>query len=238
MAALGAGHRCDRGLRRRRDLRALRRGPRRRCAVGRPADGRMGGLQPGLRAVLLGPAAGLPVRGRDRLSADRKRRRRHPAGLVAAGAGGGFSRGAGRGDRGRAGQPALRPRGNDAECGHHRRRIRHRAHRRRRAQRRHRHRGSLHRHGVPAQGALYRAGHPGTGGRGLSRGAAGDALHGRHEDRHSGRDRLPQGPDRRRLLLARRRLSERHGLSRTGQGSSPAVSSGTGSRPGALRPSS
>ena len=51
--------------------------------------------------------------------------------------------------------------GNDAECGHDRRRIGHRAHGRGRPQRRHRHRGGLHRHGVPAQGARDRARDPG-----------------------------------------------------------------------------
>ena len=69
--------------------------------------------------------------------------------------------------------------------------------------------------GVSAEGARPGAGDTGAGLRRLSRRDDGDALHDWRADDRSGRDRLPQKPDRRRLVLARPGFSERGCLSRS-----------------------
>ena len=78
----------------------------------------------------------------------------------------------------------------------------------------HRARDRVHRGGLRSEGARRGARHPRAGRRVLHHRAAGPALRRRHEDRRPGRGGLPQGPDRRRLLLAGGGPAERRDLSR------------------------
>ena len=92
------------------DCRPCRRGP-----VDRLAQGRMAGLRPRLRTSLLGTAPGVPVHRTGVHDPDDQRLPGHPARILAPAAGDGFPGGAGRGGRGWHRQPAVRPRGDDAD---------------------------------------------------------------------------------------------------------------------------
>ena len=133
-----------------------------------------------------------------------RRRRGDPAGVVAPAARRRFPRGAGCGGRGRRRQPALRPRRHGAEHHLFDQHRGDRTHRRGGARRRGRHRRHLPGTGLPAQGARRGAGDSAPGGGGLHHRTAGDAVRHRHEDGHSGRHRLPQGPGRGDVVLGRR----------------------------------
>ena len=96
---LGARHRHRRRLRGGWILRHLRSSAALRRHRGSAChQGEMAGLRPRLRAGLLGPATGFRVRNPRRRHRDGRRRRRHPARLLAQAPGGGLPRGPGRGE--------------------------------------------------------------------------------------------------------------------------------------------
>ena len=132
VAAVGAGSRRRVRRRGRGAFRDLRHGPRCGGAVDRAARGPVAGLGPRLRAGILGAPPGLPAGGGDRLHPHHQQLHRGPAHVVAPPPGRGFPGGAGRGDRGRARQPCLRPRRHGAEHRLHHRGVGGRADRRRR----------------------------------------------------------------------------------------------------------
>ena len=115
--------------------------------VGLPSA-RMAGPRSRLRADILDASSRVFAGGHHRRHPDGQQRRRRPARLLAPAPGGGFPGGAGRGGRRRSKQPALRPRGNDAEHVLHDGRIPGPTHRGREPPPRDRRRCDVHRTGV------------------------------------------------------------------------------------------
>ena len=214
MAPLGAGDRSGRRRRDRRLVRALRRGPRGHGGVAGSPARRLAGTGPYLRPRLLVAVTRLPAGGGDRRRPHHEQRRRRTARLVARHPGGRLSRGAGCGDRGRPGQPAVGTRRYAAQHYLLGERTADRAHRRRRPHRRDRRRCGVRPPGVSAEGARGDPGGAGSGIRRLSPGTAGAAVPGGPEDRGSGWPRSPQGHDRRYRPADRRRLALRHDFPR------------------------
>ena len=134
--------------------------------------------------------------------------RRHPAGVVAPAAGGGLPGRAGSGGRRRRRQAAVGRRRHHADPDHRRERAHHRADGGRRPRGRRRRRGPADRAGAAAQAARPGPGDTGPRRGGLSDRGAGDELRTRHDGDRAGRDRPPQGDDRGRRVLGRRRLPE------------------------------
>ena len=167
IAAVGAGDRDCRGLRRGRgvlgvyDIEPMLRAP----WVGLPSEWPGLGLDFGLPFWTLLPA--FLFLGRDYLHSDEWRRHCHAAGLLASGSGGGLSTGAGSAGRLRCDQSAGRYCRGGAEHHQSGHRFIHADHWRRVAQSRLLHRWHVHRHGVSAQGIRAPQHHPRAGHDGL-----------------------------------------------------------------------
>ena len=93
----------------------LRHPAHRGSGLDRAAGGRLARTRSQLRRDVLVPPAGVHLRDPDPGHRDHRRQRRHSTRVVAEAAGSRLPLGAGGGGRGRAGQPAVRPRGDGAE---------------------------------------------------------------------------------------------------------------------------